>query len=168
MNTSIIQAVSKILLLGATALSISACSTAPSAQPRVSQLELRQIQTRTYDDVSSLTVMKAAIGTLQDMGYTIVSTDKDLGLVTAKKEYQKEGYCEGFNTTYQCQRSIKSEATVTINTFGSNVKIRISATTLGISNKGSIMWTRRVTVPTPYKNFFIKVDKAIFLQIENL
>ena len=55
---------------------------------KLSQLELRDIQTRYFDTGNTELVMKAAINTLQDSGYTIQEIDPELGYMRARKYYK--------------------------------------------------------------------------------
>lgn len=53
-----------------------------------SQLEIRQIQTHTYNTKNSNEVFKAVIHTLQDNGFTIISIEDEMGYIHAKKEFR--------------------------------------------------------------------------------
>lgn len=54
-----------------------------------SQLEVREMQTHVYDTSDGNRVMKAAINTLQDEGYTILNIEDELGYISAKKEFKE-------------------------------------------------------------------------------
>lgn len=64
------------------------------------QLEIREYQTRTYDNQDTKSVMKAVINTLQDEGFTISNSDTNLGFLTAKKEFQLKKTSKGLVTIY--------------------------------------------------------------------
>ena len=49
----------------------------------MSQVELRDLQTRSYENVSELVVFKAVINALQDEGFTIKLSDSAAGVLTA-------------------------------------------------------------------------------------
>lgn len=51
----------------------------------MSQLELREMQTRIFDTPDTTRVMKSAINTLQDSGFVIQEIDTDLGFIRAQK-----------------------------------------------------------------------------------
>lgn len=55
----------------------------------MSQLELREMQTRIFDTPDTTRVMKSAINTLQDSGFVIQEIDSDLGFIRAEKTFKK-------------------------------------------------------------------------------
>ena len=66
---------------------LSACETLPEDAFRLSEsaLELREIQSRTYEDVSEIEILSASSAVLQDLGYAIDEVEKDLGVLSASK-----------------------------------------------------------------------------------
>jgi hypothetical protein len=56
------------------------------AKEAVSQLELREVQTRVFETPDTNTVFKAAINTLQDNGFIIQNIEEEIGYIWAKKE----------------------------------------------------------------------------------
>lgn len=63
-------------------------ASAKKVQIAKSQLEIREIQTHIYDTSNTNEVLKAAINTLQDEGYTILNIEDELGYIQAKKEFK--------------------------------------------------------------------------------
>lgn len=61
---------------------------AKKIQVAKSQLEVREIQTHIYDTSDTNQVLKAAINTLQDEGYSILNIEDELGYIQAKKEFK--------------------------------------------------------------------------------
>ena len=61
---------------------------AKKIQVAKSQLEVREIQTHVYDTSDTNEVLKAAINTLQDEGYSILNIEDELGYIQAKKEFK--------------------------------------------------------------------------------
>lgn len=61
---------------------------AKKIQVAKSQLEVREIQTHVYETSNTDQVLKAAINTLQDEGYTILNIEDELGYIQAKKEFK--------------------------------------------------------------------------------
>ena len=92
MTTNIIQASSKrksrIIVLAAALIAISGCQNnlKPPAVKEMSQLEWRQLQTRTFTTQDTKGVLKALISAMQDEGYVIQTANTELGLITAVKE----------------------------------------------------------------------------------
>ncbi len=55
---------------------------------KISQLEIREVQTHVYPTSNTNEVFKATINTLQDNGFTIINVEDDLGYIRAKKEFK--------------------------------------------------------------------------------
>ena len=63
----------------------------------MSQVELRDLQTRSYENVGELVVFKAVINALQDEGFTIKLSDSAAGVLTAS--LSEKDINEGINAT---------------------------------------------------------------------
>ena len=68
------------------ALALVAGGCASNAKPPKTQLETRELQTRTFDTKDEKLVMKAMLNVLQDDGYVVKNAVTDLGLITATHE----------------------------------------------------------------------------------
>lgn len=76
-------------------LILGACATkAPKPEPKKTSLEVRELQTRSYDTKDVKMVMKAVMHALQDDSFIIQQADIDLGLLTAQKEIDLEKVSE--------------------------------------------------------------------------
>ncbi len=72
-------------------LVLGACVSQPEKiQPKKTQLEIRAMQTRSYDTKDVKMVMKAVMHALQDDNFIIQQANVDLGLLTAQKEVDLE------------------------------------------------------------------------------
>ena len=125
-----------MVLLGL--LILSGCVTTPANVAGAgTQLETRQIQTREYDTLDKAMTMRSVIATLQDLGFTIDQADAELGTITATR---LDKYTMRMTVTV-----IKKE--------GDQISVRINAR---IRDKS-------VTDAATYQDFFVVLDKAIFL-----
>jgi hypothetical protein len=107
-----------------------------------SQLAARQIQTRVYDTLDKQMTMRSVIATLQDLGFTIDQADLDLGTVTATRLHE-----------------YTMRMTVTIvEKEGPTISVRANARI----NEDS------VTNALTYQDFFVVLDKAMFLTKNNI
>lgn len=123
-------------LLGA--LFLVGCATSPAdVTGSGTQLEVRQIQTRQYDTLDKSMTMRAVIGTLQDLGFTIDQADADLGTVTATRLHE-----------YTMRMTV---------TVVERDQQRISVRANARINEDS------VTDAATYQDFFVALDKAMFL-----
>jgi hypothetical protein len=107
-----------------------------------SQLEARQIQTRVYDTLDKQMTMRSVIATLQDLGFTIDQADLDLGTVTATRLHE-----------YTMRMTV---------TVVEKEQQRISVRANARINEAS------VTDPLTYQDFFVVLDKAMFLTQNNI
>lgn len=67
-----------------------------------SQLEVREMQTHIYNTSDINGVMKAAINTLQDEGYTILNIEDEMGYIRAKREFKDVRIDQKRMTGYYC------------------------------------------------------------------
>ena len=101
------------------------------------QLETRQIQTRRYDTLDKAMTMRSVIATLQDLGFTIDQADAELGTITATRLHK---YTMRMTVTV-----VKKE--------GDQIAVRTNART----------GENPVTDAATYQDFFVVLDKAMFL-----
>ena len=132
--TRIIQ----VLMLLSLALVGGCATTAPDdVVGGGTQLATRQIQTREYDTLDKPMTMRSVIATLQDLGFTIDQADLDLGTITATRLHE-----------------YTMRMTVTVVEKG-DARISVRANARIDENS--------VTDPATYQDFFVVLDKAIFL-----
>ncbi len=122
---------------------ITACASAP---PNVtgtgSQLQTRQMQTREYDTLDQAKTLRSVISTLQDLGFVIDTADLALGTVTATRE---DKYTMRMTVTVREKD-------------GQRVLVRANAR----------IGEDTVTDPLTYQDFFVALDKAMFLTREQV
>lgn len=164
---------------------ISACTIvntyqAPDA-PKT-QLQTRQVQTREFDTNNVKLIMKAVINVLQDDGFIVKNAQLDLGLLTAQKEIdlsQSRGNSNDFwseffkgidrnrsrNSTDLTYSKIKIvESSVNISEFGKQTKVRANFQVKVLDNVGNPKEVYQVEDAKFYQDFFVKVDKGVFIQ----
>jgi hypothetical protein len=125
-------------------VSSSACFN-PQAQildSEQSQLQLRQIQSRAFDTTELEKTVRTVIATLQDLGFVIDKADKELGTVSATK---LDGYA--------------LRMTVTVNPRGEKQLVVRASAQYNITP---------VTEPLPYQQFFVALEKAMFLTAQSV
>jgi len=106
------------------------------------QLQVRQIQTREYDTLDKQMTMRSVIATLQDLGFTIDQAHLDLGTVTATRLHE-----------------YTMRMTVTVVEKGDErISVRANAR---IDESG-------VQDAATYQDFFVVLDKAMFLTLNNV
>ncbi len=102
-----------------------------------SQVALRQIQTRAFDTTDNTKTLRTAIATLQDLGFVIDKADNELGTVSGTK---LDGY--------------QLRLTVTVRPRGNKQTLVRANATYNITP---------VENPEPYQQFFVALEKAMFL-----
>ena len=153
---------------------LSSCGTNSYDQGMVTQLQVRENQTRTFEDTDLRTVMKAMINVLQDEGYIVKNAVLDLGLLTAERDMDIELNNRTMFTsmflgkeTRTVQHSVV-ELSANVTEFGSDTKVRVNFQMRTFDNYGCITEVCHFMDDSMYKRFFSKVSKGIFLQSENL
>ena len=127
-----------VLMLLSLALAGGCATTAPAdVVGGGTQLATRQIQTREYDTLDKPMTMRSVIATLQDLGFTIDHADVDLGTITATRLHE-----------------YTMRMTVTVVEKG-NARNAVRANARIDENS--------VTDPATYQDFFVVLDKAMFL-----
>lgn len=161
-----------------------------------SQLESRQIQEREVDTNDMKLVMKAVLNTLQDDGFSVKNAVVDLGLLIATKEITLSStpsrntndtfwdnifretitrrggkYTAPASTPQEAVRTqnVKQiEATVNCSEYGKRTKVRASFQARILDQRGELMETYPIDDPKFYQDFFMKVDKGVFIQKQKL
>lgn len=131
-----------LALLGLLSLAGCATTTPANVIGAGTQLEMRQIQTREYDTLDKAMTMRSVIATLQDLGFTIDQADAELGTITATRLHQ---YTMRMTVTV-----VKKE--------GSRISVRANAR----------MEENPVTDAATYQDFFVVLDKAMFLTLHKI
>ncbi len=107
-----------------------------------SQLEIRQMQSRAYDTLDKKMTMRAAIATLQDLGFVIDTADIDLGTITATR-----------------LDKFTMRMTVTVrDSEGKRISVRANAR----------IGENAVSDQATYQDFFVNLDKAMFLVLNKV
>ncbi|RKZ78476.1 MAG: hypothetical protein DRR19_26360 [Candidatus Parabeggiatoa sp. nov. 1] len=151
-----------VLLLGA-------CMSAPP--PQKTQLEIRELQTRSYDTKDVKMVIKAVMHALQDDNFMIKQANVELGLLTAQKEVEAGSSFTVFfgrSTDQRVPNNAITEASANISEFGDQTRVRINFQYKVVDNYGVTMEVERIEKAEFYQQFFSKVDKAVFLGKENM
>ncbi len=130
---------SHILLLLVVLTLFSGCANVSSKQQVLaagSQVEVRSYQTRTYDTNDKIRVMRAVMATLQDLRFVIDKADDAIGVVSATK---LDGYALSIS--------------VSVRPSGEQMVVRANAQ----------FNLKAIEEPGPYQDFFVALDRGLFL-----
>lgn len=148
------------------------CATTPKT--KMTQLQIRQFQTRTFETEDSKMVLKAIVNVLQDEGFIIKEASSDLGILHAVKEEEASSMGGIFIATLFGGKDARwnansvIECTANVSEFGKVCKVRVNFQRKILDNRGSVAEVKQVDDQKFYQEFFEKVDKGIFLQKEKL
>lgn len=167
------------LLILASAMLVFVGACAPrEVKPPMTQLQMRQMQTREYDAPpgGALRVMKALINTLQDEGFLVKNADKELGFINAQKESDVQDNWESFfahfgSSEYRAPRYKKNsivECSANVSEFGKEIRVRAVFQNKILDNLGGIVAVQQIDDAKFYQDFFSKVDKGIFIERQGI
>jgi hypothetical protein len=136
-----------LLAVGFPLVLLSAISGCQSSKARLlaaeeSQVKLRSIQTRAFDTTDKGAMLRAAMATLQDLGFVLDGADDVLGTVSATK--------------------LKRYA------LRMTVSVRPRGTTQLMVRASAQYNLQPVEDPEPYQQFFDSLSKAIFLAAQQV
>jgi len=139
-----------------------------------SQLEMRQMQTRTYDTNGVEIVMKAMLNVLQDDDYIIEQVNVNMGFFNASKEANAEDGLQKFWETFwwggaaTYRKNSIIDCTANVSVFGNETKVRANFRIKLMNNRGGVEFVGQIDDPKFYQEFFSKVDKGIFIEKEKI
>ncbi len=161
-KSSIIKSTKTIFIL-VFAFILAGCAVEPPPSPQMSELQIREIQTRQYENANYNDVMRATIASLQDQKFIITNVNENLGLVTASRDIDDRGWLlQGYQTTKRI------EANAFIQKKGKVVEIRINLVQKGLGDQGGVLWTRPLYDAEVYQKIFSKIDKSLFIEKEKV
>lgn len=122
---------------------LAACATTPpDIAGTGTQLQTRQIQTREYSTLDKALTMRSVVATLQDLGFTIDQADAELGTITATRLH-----------AYTMRMTV-----TVVERGGERVSVRANAR----------IGENAVTDAETYQDFFVALDKAMFLTLNRV
>lgn len=181
MNRRILSLLTVFLVLTAVASGLSGCQLQPP-KPPLTQLQLRQLQSRSYENKDFITAMRAVINALLDEGFIIKNADKDLGFIQATKDVEISGggapsvdIFGGFggvgvwgNPQQRWRNSSQIDCSGTLTKVGKSTNVRLIFQRKTLDNYGVPMRISLIEDPEFYQNVFVKIDKSLFLEREKL
>lgn len=142
-----------------------------------SQLEKRQIQTRTYEGTDKALIMKAMLNVLQDEGFIVNNANPLLGFISGAKEFdlsdksidiQKEFGTGKGALVWKGIKVATIEATANVTEYGKDIRVRVNFKRKLLNVYGNAQVINDIDDENYYQDFFAKVDKAIFIQKQKI
>ena len=106
------------------------------------QVQLRSIQTRSFDSTDKQKIMQSSIATLQDLGFVIDNADYDIGTITATK-------LSGYQLEMSVSVRPNNQKEMLVRAVARYDKLTIED-------------------PKPYQSFFTSLSKGLFLDAHTL
>ncbi|MCE5316881.1 MAG: hypothetical protein LLG04_05900 [Parachlamydia sp.] len=160
-----------VVCCGLTTLLLAGCVPC-SREPEMTQLQIREIQTREFEVCDVKLVMKGMMNVLQDDGFIIKNAVSDLGLLTAEKDIDISCRSEIFIAVLAKdgrwkQHSVQ-EISANVTAFGNRTRVRVNFQTKTFDNMGAVVSVVQDLDPETYQSFFARVSKAIFFEEEKI
>ncbi|MEL7187399.1 MAG: hypothetical protein AAFN50_13360 [Pseudomonadota bacterium] len=181
------------LIAVAALLFMAGCQTLPEDAFRLTEsaLEMRQMQSRVYDDVSELQILSASSAVLQDLGYAIDEIERDLGVLSASKRADASNGAEIVgkialdiadciltillgceNNSYQSAKDVQ-DVRMTLVVLPDpeqemRHRVRLTMQRFVWDRAGSLYEQETIDDPLVYQAFFDKLAKSVFLEKEGV
>lgn len=177
---------SAVALAAMLVVSVAGCATIPKDALVLSpeSMQLRQLQTRRVEGISEKALLTAAAGVLQDLGFNIDESETKLGVIVASKDRS------AFNAA-QIAGAVAAALFGVYTPVDKTQKIRVSLVTRpALASDGAalpdtqliritiqrVVWntqnqvTRIESIEEPliYQEFFDRLSKSIFLEVQQI
>jgi len=164
------------------------CVTMPKGFLKLSEtsLEKRQLQMRQYDTTNEEQILTAIAGVLQDLGFTLDSSETKLGFVAASKKADATngGQVAGAavldilaalsgsysNAMANCDRSqvVKASIITRLGLDGKKITVRVTFQRIVWNMDNQISKVESINDPKIYQKFYDGLSKAIFLEAQKI
>ena len=172
-----IESILLVILSCASVLGLGSCAPMDKPKPQKTQLQIREFQTKNFEELDIKVVMKSALNVLQDDGYVIRNVNLEMGFLNATKELDIEKSEDRFwaNMANLNNHSAPTwdklnmiECTINVTTINGQSRVRANFQSKKMNNLGNVVKVKQVEDPLFYQEFFSKMDKGIFLQKNHL
>ena len=152
----------------------------PGVEDGISTVEWRAMQTRRFETQDDLKILNAATGTLQDLGFTIVESSADAGVLVGSKQRDAEeaGEIAGqmvlavlaglfgsyHNPTWDEEQSIYMTLIASPIKNSRMTELRVLFDRRLTNNHGQLWRTELIEDPKIYQEFFDKLSEGLFLE----
>ena len=156
-------------------------STLSEMKPGEGYLEKRQLQIRQYDTKDDKQIMTAVAGVLQDLGFTLDSSQTDLGFVAGSKAADATSTGQvvaaviltllgGGDAYGSCDSNqvIKASVIVKPSLEGGKTVVRVTFQRMVWNKRNQINRIETVDAPEVYQKFYESLSKAIFLEAQSI
>lgn len=168
-----------LLILTSGAILLTSCGVPKNLmQPSEETLKIREAQSRTYETSSGRQLLQASVSALQDMGYTIKESSAEYGVLTAEKEASaiSTGQVLGAIAMAVLTKEAKPidetqhiSATVVVLDKNNNGQATARTTFQRvITRTDKTQYAEIIKDQSVYREFFEKLDKSLFYEVNNI
>jgi hypothetical protein len=162
---------------------VAGCQTAPperALQLPAASLEIRQQQTRRFEDIDEAQLLAASAGVLQDLGFSLDESEVDLGLIVASKRDAVVGskvtdlirLLELFtNTDFVVDKEQRLRASLVswpVSGMEEQFYVRVTFQRIVWNTDNDITKQQSLNDPVLYQMFFERLSKSVFLEAHSL
>jgi len=153
---------------------LAACAGCHGATMPMSQLQIREMQTRSYEIKDAKRAMKAVLNVLQDEAFIPRQASAELGFIHAVKEVDVTNgneafwakFWEGRNARYRKNSVVECAANVT--PIANGIRLRVNFQVKVLNNHGEVISVQAIQDPAIYQYFLQKVDKGIYYEKQGI
>lgn len=164
---------SSFISLALLAVMLTGCAPHVTEVP-LTQLQIRELQTKEFETNNTKLVMKSMINVLQDEGFIVKNAVVEMGLLSAEKTVSVENkndvffaqLADGPNARWNKQEII--EASANVSEFGQKTRVRMNFQRKTLDNFGCPKDVVTLQDELYYQSFFEKVSKGIFIQEQEI
>lgn len=169
----------------------SGCTSVPSLETsQLTPLQIRAIETRSYDSHDAKAMLKTVLNVLQDEGFLVDYGNSELGLLHASRTVGGETTDQAYGSAIELfslrsrrppGSTLTIEATANVSDLGNQIKVRLNFQRKAVSvlftgpnansvsgNAYTVTAAAPVTDPRIYQEFFAKLDRGLFIQKQGL
>lgn len=161
------------LLIGGCASGVPKDALALSAE----SLQRRGLQTRKFDTIDEAKLLSAAVGLIQDLGFTIEGTQAKLGLVTGSKQRDATDGGQvaaavaiaillGVSTSVDKDQTIR--VSIVTRSSGQQTSLRVTFQRAIRNTSGQTTRLEFIADEDIYQEFFQRLSKAVFLEAQKI
>ena len=149
------------------------CVSQSQDQP-MSQLQIREIQTRSFENKDAKAVLKEMINVLQDEAFIVKHANLELGLLAGEKDIDIEDQWNRFFSVManghhaSWNKNVVIEVSANVTQFGESTKVRVNFQRKLFDNFGRVVKVIQIFDENYYQEFFTKVHKGLFFQEEKI
>jgi hypothetical protein len=167
------------LFLAATLLLSGCANHIPKEALELKQesLQLRQLQTRSFETSDERELLSSGASVLQDLGFSIDESESPLGVIVGSKDRDavETGQVVGavmvavlFRVSTPIDKNQKIRASLVTRPLDKKTNLRVTFQRVVWDTQGQISRTESIEDPKIYQEFFEKLSKAVFLEAHEL